>query len=149
MSIGEIIVGKYLAALAVQVLLVVGSLLYPLIMSGFGPLDQTTLWLSYLSMFLLGAAMMAVGLFASSLTSHQMVAGIAGFAMLLVFWTIDWLGDSVGGKIKDFLIQFSIIARTNDLQKGVLDFSDVIFYVTLAVVFIVLSIQVLERKRWR
>jgi ABC-2 type transport system permease protein len=148
-SIGEIIVGKYLAALAVQVLLVVGSLLYPLIMSGFGPLDQTTLWLSYLSMFLLGAAMMAVGLFASSLTSHQMVAGIAGFAMLLVFWTIDWLGDSVGGKIKDFLIQFSIIARTNDLQKGVLDFSDVIFYVTLAVVFIVLSIQVLERKRWR
>ncbi|WP_248929490.1 ABC transporter permease subunit [Paenibacillus hamazuiensis] len=148
-SIGEIVIGKYLAALAVQLLLVVGSLLYPLIMSRFGPIDQPTLWLSYLSMFLLGAAMMAIGLFASSLTAHQMVAGIAGFAILLVFWTIDWLGDSVGGKIKDYLGQFSIVSRVGDLQKGVLDFSDVIFYVTLAIVFLVLSIQVLERKRWR
>ncbi|TBL73064.1 ABC transporter permease subunit [Paenibacillus thalictri] len=148
-SISEIVIGKYLAALTVQLLLVVGSLLYPLVMSGFGPLDQTTLWLSYLSMFLLGAAMMAVGLFASSITAHQMVAGIAGFALLLVFWTIDWLGDSVGGKIKEYLTQFSIIARTGNLQKGVLNFADILFYVTLVAVFLVLSIQVLERKRWR
>jgi ABC-2 type transport system permease protein len=148
-SISEVVVGKYLAALVVQLLLVVGSLLYPLIMMKFGPIDQTGMWLSYLGMFLLGAAMMAIGLFASSLTAHQMVAGIAGFAMLLVFWTIEWLGDSVGGKFKDYLGQFSIIGRSADFQKGVLDFADVIFYATLALVFVVLSIQVLERKRWR
>ncbi|WP_426450562.1 ABC transporter permease subunit [Paenibacillus sp. S-38] len=148
-SLTEIVFGKYLAALVVQLLLVVGSLIYPLILSAFGELDQPVLWMSYLAMFLMGAAMMAVGLFASSLSSHQMVSGIIGFAILLLFWTIEWLGDTVGGKIKDYLGLFSIVGRTNDLQKGVLDFSDVLFYVTLIAVFLLLSIQVLERKRWR
>jgi ABC-2 type transport system permease protein len=148
-SITEIIVGKYLAAVIVQLLLVAGCLLYPWILSGFGPLDQPQLWLSYLSMFLIGATMMAVGLFASSLSAHQMVSGIAAFAILLLFWTIEWLGDSVGGKIKDYLGTFSIVNRGTDLQKGVLDFSDILFYLTLILVFIILSIQALERKRWR
>jgi ABC-2 type transport system permease protein len=148
-SITEIIIGKYLAALAVQFVLVAGCLIYPWIMSAYGTLDQPILWLSFLSMFLIGAAMMAVGLFASSLSAHQMVTGITGFAILLMFWTIEWLGESVGGKIKDYLSMFSIVGRGGNLQKGVLNFADVLFYVTLIAVFIILSIQVLERKRWR
>ncbi|ALS24429.1 MULTISPECIES: ABC transporter permease subunit [Paenibacillus] len=148
-SITEIVLGKYTAAAIVQLLLVIGSLIYPLILSAYGTFELPVLWLSYLSMFLLGAAMMAIGLFASSLTAHQMVSGIAAFAILLVFWTIEWLGDTVGGKIKDFLGMFSIVGRTLDLQKGVLDFADVLFYITLIAVFVLLSIQVLERKRWR
>lgn len=148
-SLTEIVVGKYIAAVIVQLLLVVGSLIYPLILSAYGTLEIPALWLSYLSMFLMGAAMMAIGLFASSLTAHQMVSGIIAFAILLVFWTIEWLGDTVGGKIKDFLGMFSIVGRSLDLQKGVLDFADVFFYVTLIAVFVLLSIQVLERKRWR
>ncbi|MCS7459882.1 ABC transporter permease subunit [Paenibacillus doosanensis] len=148
-SITEIVIGKYLSSLVVQLLLVGGCLLYPLIMSSYGKLDQPVMWLSFLSMFLVGAAMMAIGLFASSLSAHQMVSGILGIAILLVFWTIDWLGDTVGGRIKDYLGVFSIVSRANNLQKGVLNFADVLFYVTLAIVFIVLSIQVLERKRWR
>ncbi|MBP1157744.1 MULTISPECIES: ABC transporter permease subunit [unclassified Paenibacillus] len=148
-SLTEIVVGKYVAAMIVQLLLVIGSLIYPLILSAYGTLEIPALWLSYLSMFLMGAAMMAIGLFASSLTAHQMVSGIIAFAILLVFWTIEWLGDTVGGKIKDFLGMFSIVGRSLDLQKGVLDFADVLFYVTLSAVFVLLSIQVLERKRWR
>lgn len=148
-SITEIVLGKYAAAAIVQLLLVIGSLIYPLILSAYGTFEMPVLWLSYLSMLLLGAAMMAIGLFASSLTAHQMVSGIVAFAILLVFWTIEWLGDTVGGKIKDFLGMFSIVGRTLDLQKGVLDFADVLFYVTLIAVFLLLSIQVLERKRWR
>lgn len=148
-SITEIVVGKYASTLVVLLMLVAGSLLYPLILSSYGPIDLPVLWLSYLAMFLVGASMMAVGLFASSLSAHQMVSGIAAFAILLVFWTIEWLGDTIGGKVKDFLGMFSIVGRAADLQKGVLDFADVLFYVTFILVFLVLSIQVLERKRWR
>jgi ABC-2 type transport system permease protein len=148
-GIGEIVMGKYLAALVVQVMLVTISLVYPLIMSGFGKLDQPILWLSYLSMFLLGAAMMAIGLFASSLSSNQMVAGIAGFVILLLLWLIEWMGDAFGGKLKDWIGQFSLNGHTANLQKGLLHGGDIVFYVSLAAVFIVLSIQVLERKRWR
>lgn len=150
-GISEIVFGKYLAALAVQLLLVVGSLLYPLILSRFGTLDQPVLWLSYLGMFLIGAAMMAVGLFASSLSANQMVSGVITFVLLIFLWIIDWLGSGLGGKLKEWVVQFSINGRQANFQKGVFfNLADVLFYVMLIVVFfVVLSIQVLERKRWR
>lgn len=148
-SISEIIFGKYLSALAVHTLLVVGSLLYPWIMSAFGDLDQPILWLTYLGMFLIGAAMMAIGLFASSLSSNQMVAGIITFVLLISMYIIDWIAESVGGKAKEWIVQFSMYGRLNNLQKGVFHLPDILFFVTLIIVFTVLSIQVLERKRWR
>lgn len=147
-SIFEIVFGKYLAAVFMQFLLVAISLIYPLILSQYGKLDQPVMWLSYLGMFLLGSAMMAVGLFASSLSAHQMIAGIAGVAFLIVLWVIGYTGDMVP-KIKDWVGQFSIIDRTVNFQKGVLDLADVLFYITLIILFLVLSIQVLERKRLR
>lgn len=148
-SLTEIVVGKYAATLTVQLMLVVTSLLYPLIMSQYGSLDRPVLWLSYLSMFLLGAAMMAVGLFASTLSSNQMVSGIIGFVLLLTLWLFDWLGSSAGGTLKDIVTQFSLNGRLANLQKGVLNGADVLFYVTMSLMFLVLSVQVLERKRWR
>ncbi|MFC0211016.1 ABC transporter permease subunit [Paenibacillus chartarius] len=148
-SLTEIILGKYAAAVTVLFMLVVTSLVYPLIMSQYGTLDQPVLWLSYLSMFLLGAAMMAVGLFASSLSSNQMVSGIVAFVLLLVLWLVEWVGEAFGGNVKDIFAQFSLNARVINLQKGVLNFADVLFYVTLAALFLLLSIQTLERKRWR
>lgn len=148
-SITEIIVGKYLAAFLVQLAIVVCSMIYPLVLSSFGKLDLPVMWLSYLSLLLLGGAMMAVGLFASTLSAHQMVSGIVAFAMLIVFWLVEWLGQSVLSSAKDYLGLFSISGRVINLQKGVFDISDVLFYITFIVVFVVLSIQVLERKRWR
>jgi ABC-2 type transport system permease protein len=148
-SITEIVLGKYLAALGALLLLVFGSFLYPLILSRFGDLDQPVLWMSYLGMFLMGAAMMAVGLFASTLSSHQMVTGIAAFAMLIVLWVIDWLFYSKFPDAREWIEPFSIVGRMNDLNKGIFDLADVLFYVTFSAVFIVLSIQILERKRWR
>jgi len=148
-SLTEIVVGKYLAAVILQFLLVVGALIYPFILSRFGALDLPVMWLSFLSLFLLGAAMMAVGLFASTLSAHQMVAGIAGFAMILILWMLEWLSGSILPKGGEWLQLFSISARTVNLQKGLLDWSDIIFYVSFIVVFVVLSIQALERKRLR
>lgn len=148
-SIGEIVIGKYMATLVVQLLLSVGTLIYPLILSKYGTLDQPVLWLSWMSMFLLGAAMMSVGLFASTLTAHQMVSGIAGFGMILLLWLVDWMGDSVYGKAKELLQDFSIVGRTMNFQKGIFDLAAVIFYVTFIALFLILSIQLLQRKRWR
>ncbi|QGQ93564.1 ABC transporter permease [Paenibacillus psychroresistens] len=148
-SITEIIVGKYLAALIVQGTLVVGTLIYPLIMSAFGKLDMPILWLSFLSMFLLGSALMAVGLFASTTSANQMVAGVVAFSLMILLWMIEFMGGSSATSGKDWLNQFSIIGRTVNMQKGVFDLSDVLFYVSFILVFIFLSIQLLDRKRWR
>jgi ABC-2 type transport system permease protein len=148
-SITEIIVGKYLAALIVQGTLVLGTLIYPLIMSAFGKLDMPILWLSFLSMFLLGSALMAVGLFASTTSANQMVAGVVAFSLMILLWMIEFMGGSSATSGKDWLNQFSIIGRTTNMQKGVFDLSDVLFYMSFILVFIFLSIQLLDRKRWR
>ena len=148
-SITEIIFGKYIAAVIVQASLVVGTLIYPLIMSTFGELDKPVMWLSYLSLFLLGSALMAVGLFASSLTAHQMVSGIVAFSLMLLLWMIEWMGGSSQTVGKEILSQFSIIGRTANMQKGVVDLPDLLFYLSFIAVFLLLSIQLLERKRWR
>ncbi|WP_442602683.1 ABC transporter permease subunit [Paenibacillus sp. KN14-4R] len=148
-SLTEIVLGKYLAALVMNGALVVFSFIYALIMAAYGTLDQPILWLSYLSVFLLGAAMMAIGLFASSLSSNQMVGGIIGLVILLLFWVMDAIGNSFTGKLKDIIVQFSISGRSINLQKGILHGADIFFYIGLTIVFLVLSVQVLQRKRWR
>jgi ABC-2 type transport system permease protein len=148
-SITEIVTGKYIAAVVVQGALVIGTLLYPLIMSAFGKLDQPVMWLSYLSLFLLGSALMAVGLFASTLSANQMVAGVVAFSLMILLWLVDLMGGSSQTSGKEWIGQFSIIGRATNLQKGVLDLSDLLFYVCFIVVFVVLSIQLLDRKRWR
>lgn len=145
----QIIFGKYLAGVVVIFLLVIGSLIYPWIMSWYGDLDQAVLWMSYLGIFLLGSTMVAVGLFASSLSSHQMLSGIIGFALLLLLWTIDWLGEGLYGKAQEFVALFSMPGRTADFNKGILNLADVFFYLCAILLFLLLSIQVLERKRWK
>ncbi|MCR8644968.1 ABC transporter permease [Paenibacillus sp. N1-5-1-14] len=148
-SLTEIVLGKYAAALVVNTALMAFSFIYALIMAAYGPLDQPVLWLSYLSIFLVGAAMMAVGLFASCLSSNQMVGGIIGLVILLLFWVMDAIGNSFTGKLKDIITQFSLSNRSINLQKGILSGVDIFFYIGLVIVFLVLSIQVVQRKRWR
>jgi ABC-2 type transport system permease protein len=148
-GIGEIVVGKYLAALTVHFMLVVFSFVYAIILMQFGTIDQPIMWLSYLSVFLMGAAMMAMGLFASSLSSNQMVGGIAAFVILLLFWLLDSIAAGFSGGLKDILMQFSLVDRTMNLQRGILHGPDIMYFVGLTIVFLVLSAQVLQRKRWR
>ncbi|MBG9796111.1 ABC transporter permease [Paenibacillus dendritiformis] len=146
--LSHIVLGKYAAALVVMVLLVCLSLLYPLIMSFFGPLDWPVLLTSVLGMLLLSATMAAVGLFASTLSQHQMVAAIAGVVMLLAFWLLD-MPASTSPEWGSWLAPFAMNLRLESFMKGVISGADVLFFLTLSAVFIVLSIQVLDRKRWR
>ena len=147
-NLTEIVLGKYIASLAVLLLLISVSFIYPLILAQYGTLDLPVMWLSYLGYFVLGATMMAVGLFASSLSSNQMVSGITALGILLLLWIVDWVGNSVFVDAQPLIEQFSLIGRLGDLQRGLFDLSDILYYVTLSSLFIFLTVQVLARKRW-
>lgn len=144
--LGEIVLGKYAAACVLMVVLVGFSLVYPFVMSFFGTLDMRVLLTSVLGLLLLTIAMASIGLFASALSEHQMVTAIAAFVILLMFWLLDGIPSSAVG---DWIAPFSMNNRLQSFMKGVLNGPDVLFFLTLAIVFVVLSIQVLERKRWR
>ncbi|MDA8351745.1 MAG: ABC-2 transporter permease [Firmicutes bacterium] len=145
----QVVAGKYLASVTVVLFLLAVSLVYPLILTMYGSVDWGKLSAAFLGVFLLASAMMAVGIFASSLSASQMVAGITSFAILLAFWLIQTLSDALYGGSRELFQKFSPIFHLNDFEQGIVDMSHVLYYFVFVFLFLGLSVQSLEKRRWR
>ena len=146
---GEVLMGKFLAAGAVYLILLVLTLAYPALMWAFGRVEWGAVLTGYLGLLLLGAAFLAVGVFISALTESQIVAGSATFGVLLAFWLIGWGADAAGGKVRSLLQYLSIIEHMDGFGKGVIDTKDVVYYVTVAAFALFLTLRALDAKRWK
>jgi ABC-2 type transport system permease protein len=146
---GEVLLGKYLAALAVFVAMLVLTLAYPLLIAWATPVDWGPLASGYLGLLLQGAAFIAVGILISSLTENQIVAAVATFGTLLIFWVIAWASDSAGGTLGRVLSHISLTEHFDSFAKGVLDTKDLIYYLDLTILALFLTLRSLESKRWR
>jgi gliding motility-associated transport system permease protein len=146
---GAVLVGKYLAALAVYVVMLIGTLLYAGVILYFARLDWGPLASGYLGLLLLGATFLAVGVFISSLTENQIIAAIVTFGVLLALWIVGWSADSVGGSWGKVLSHLSVIEHFDSFAKGVLDTRDVIFYLDVTIVSLFLALRSLEARRWK
>ena len=129
----EVALGKYLAGLGMFALLCIISLEFPIIMSKYGDPDWGAIWSGYLGVFMAGMAFIALGLFASSLTSNQIAAAILGAFMLLFFWLIGWLSYSVNQNLGDIVKHISILENFQDFAKGIIDSKNIIFFLSLTV----------------
>jgi len=97
---GEVLAGKYLAALALYLILLGLTLLYPGLVAYFTRVEWGPIMTGYLGLILTGAVFLAVGVLISSLTENQIVAGSATFGALLGFWLIGWGADAAGGWVR-------------------------------------------------
>ncbi|HSV94110.1 MAG TPA: ABC transporter permease, partial [Desulfobacterales bacterium] len=97
LSVTAIVIGKYLAAVAVFLITLIVTVLFPIMMSFFSllGLEWWKILGGYIGLFLLGSAFIAVGLFFSSLTESQIVAAVATYTALLVMWIIDAVAGMV------------------------------------------------------
>jgi ABC-2 type transport system permease protein len=95
LRIGDIVWGKYLAAIAVFLLTILVTGLYPIIMSWHGLIPLSEIFGGYIGFFLLGASFIAVGLFVSALTDNQVSAAVITFGVLLLIWLIDVLQQAL------------------------------------------------------
>jgi ABC-2 type transport system permease protein len=146
---GEVLLGKYLAALAVFVAMLGLTLAYPLLVAWTTSLEWGPLLTGYLGLLLQGAAFIAVGILISSLTENQIVAAVATFGTLLFFWVISWASESAGGNLGRVLQHLSITEHFESFAKGVIDSKDVIYYLNLIVLSLFLTLRSLDSKRWR
>ena len=146
---GAVLVAKYLAALALYVLMLGLTLLYPGIVVYFTRVEWGPLLTGYLGLFLMGATFLAVGIFASSLTENQIVASITTFGVLLFLWVVGWSAEYVGGTWGRVLSHLSLLDHFDTFARGVLDTKDVIYYVDVTVVALFLTLRSLEARRWR
>lgn len=146
---GAVLVGKYLAALALYALMLALTLLYPGIIVYFARLEWGPLATAYVGLLLMGGTFIAVGIFASSLTENQIVASITTFGILLIMWIIGWSADYVGGVWGKALQHLSIAEHNDNFAKGVLDTKDVVYYLNFIALALFLTLRSLEARRWK
>ena len=146
---GAVLVGKYLAALALYALMLTLTLLYPAMLAYFARVEWGPLVTGYLGLLLMGSTFLAVGLFASSLTENQIIASVTTFGILLIFWVIGWSADYAGGPWGKLLTHLSILEHYDSFAKGVLDTKDVIYYLNFTILALFLTLRSLETRRWK
>jgi ABC-2 type transport system permease protein len=145
----EIVVGKYLSALAMLLSILVLTLFYALLLFLFGDPDIGPLFVGYLGLVLFGAATLAVGVLASSLTSNQIVAAVISFGILLFLTLLQQAADVTPGAPALILEQLSLTGHFDDFARGVIDTNNVVYYISFIFVSLFLAIRNLESKRWR
>ena len=146
---GAVLFAKYLSALALYVLMLVLTLVYPGIVIYFTRPEWGPLLTGYLGLLLMGATFLAVGIFASSLTENQIVASITTFGILLFLWVIGWSAEYVGGSWGRVLSHLSLLDHFDTFARGVLDTKDVIYYVNATILALFLTLRSLEARRWK
>jgi ABC-2 type transport system permease protein len=148
----QIVLGKYLSALVVVLVMVLLVLVYPLLVwayAEYGGPEWATVLTGLTGLFLVGAAFTAVGLFISSLTSSQIVAAAITFCTLLLLWVVGWAATDNTGITRDVLGGMSAIEHIRGFAMGVIDSKDLVYYLSLAFLGVFFTHRALEAQRWR
>jgi len=146
---GEVMAGKYVAALVLYILLLVLTLLYPGIIAYFTRVEWGPMFTGYLGLVLTGGTFLAVGLLISSLTENQIVAGFGTFGVLLGFWIIGWGSEFASGTFRSVLQYLSITEHMDTFSRGLIDTKDLVYYLSAIALALFLTLRSLESKRWR
>jgi ABC-2 type transport system permease protein len=147
-NITSIVVGKYLSACFVFLVMTVLTFIYPTILLAFGGTFTVKVVGAYIGFILLGATFISIGVFASSLTESQVVAVVIGFVSLLIMWLADSLSTMAGGTASKILGWFSLMSRYEDFTRGILGLSPIVYYLSFIVVFLFITTRVIEKRRW-
>lgn len=144
----HIVLGKFLAALALYAAMLALTLEFPLILSMIGKPDWGPIIGGYAGLLLMGAAFIAIGVFSSSLSDNQMIAGVTAFAILLMLWLVEMAGSGIGAGSTYVFEALSIPTHFEDFEKGVFDALHVYYYVAMTALFLFLTVKRLDAKKW-
>ncbi|MCS6801308.1 MAG: ABC transporter permease [Chloroflexota bacterium] len=144
----ELVLGKFLGALALLGVMLGLTLYYPFLLFIYGRPDPGPIISGYLGLILLGAGFIAIGLFTSALTKNQIIAAVLAFALLLVFWLAAPIGDVFQGVVRDVLRYLSAIDHYTDFSRGVIDTKDIVYYLSLTAAALFATVQVVGARRW-
>jgi ABC-2 type transport system permease protein len=149
LSLTEIIIGKFLSAFLLVATMMSLTIVYPIVLVIFGNPDIGAIVTSYIGTLLLSSCYIATGVLFSAMTENQIVAGALTFAAGLFFWLINWASQSAGPVFSDFLDYLSLIQHYNNFSQGIIESTDVIFYLSFIGLGLFFTHRVLDSYRWR
>ncbi|MCZ6459484.1 MAG: Gldg family protein, partial [Gammaproteobacteria bacterium] len=146
----EFVLGKFLACWTLLAVALALTLPLPLSVAFMADLDWGPVLAGYIAALLLGGAYLAIGVFVSARTDSQIVSLIIASSVCGLFYLIGspLLTDLVGGQSADLMRGVGSGSRFTSITRGVLDFRDLYFYISLAAVFLTLNVYALETRRW-
>ena len=202
MSMTSIVMAKYLAMVTVLAIPVAVMAFYPLLLASFGTVHLASAYGMLLAFFLLGSALIAIGMFISSLTESQVIAAVVSLAVTLLIYFMSGLANMISddasvsliaflalaaviglvvnamirntvvalsvtailalvtigvylvdsslfaGAVPEILSAISLFDRLTTFQNGMFDLTAIIFYLSVCGLFVYLTVQSLEKKRW-
>ena len=149
LKISEIVVGKFLGSFVFVLLMVALTGVYPLILLAYGNPETGVILAGYLGLLLLATAFVAVGLLTSSFTENQIIAAVSCLVGLLLLYIIAWPADNAGETIGAMLRYVSLTEHFAQMVKGVIDTKDLVYFATVLVVSLFLTLRSVESVRWR
>ena len=148
----DVVLGKYLGALGMVLVLVLATLVYPLVMFkwpwNLGPIDAGPVISGYLGLVLFSAATVAIGLLVSSLVESQAVAFFITLFVLLVLWLLGLGANRLGGTMGNTLQFVAFDTRLSGFWRGLVDTRDVVFFLSVTALSLVVAFRALERRKW-
>jgi ABC-2 type transport system permease protein len=145
----EVVLGKYLASLMMLGVGILMTLPFAITVGKLGPLDSGPVWGGYIGAIFLGGTYLAVGLFASALTRNQIVAFIVGLVICLFLYLLGMFYSSAGATLGPILQYMSPQYHFMKIARGVVELRNIVYYLSIIGVLLILSIQVLESRKWR
>lgn len=147
-SIWKIVAGKYLAMLTIFLIPMLILCLYPLILLQFGSVSLPMAYASIFGYTLFGAACLAIGLFLSALTESQVIAAVITFGVLFFLNMSSGIASVIGaeGILADILSAICIYEPFINFVQGIFDLTGVVYYVTVSLMFLFFTVQLLYKK---
>ena len=145
----QIVLGKFAGGMLLYLSMLAVTLIHIAILFAFGNPEWKPIATGYLGLILMGGCFLSLGLFISSLTRNQIIAGMATFAVFLLFWIVNWMSTFSGPTMQDVLNYLSITDHMNDFTRGVLDTKHFVYYLSFIAFSLFLTVRAVDSERWR
>jgi ABC-2 type transport system permease protein len=146
----ELVMGKWLAAMAFFIVMLALTIPYPLFLLKFGSPDVGPIIGGYIGIILLEGVFLSIGLLMSSVTENQIVALALSFGVLLVLWLLQSAGQSFGSGGAAAVVQYIALSPHFDgFTSGNIELKDIVYYVSLILIALFLTVRSIETRRWR
>jgi ABC-2 type transport system permease protein len=145
----QIIMGKFLGAMALYAAMLAISLPHIGLLFAFGNPEWRPIATAYLGLLLMGGCFISLGLLISSLTKNQIVAGFLTFATFLMLWIVNWIGESSGPTTQAIVSYLSITEHFDDFARGIIDTKHTIYYLSFITFGLFLTAKSVDSERWR
>lgn len=146
----EVVLSKFFSALLFFMIMWGPTLVYMYILQKYASVDIGPVLTGYIGTFCAGGLFLSIGLMASSLTKNQVIAAVISFALSIVLFSLAFLSGIMKGNIaRNVLSYIGILEHFEDFGKGVIDTRAILFYVTIVVFNLFITVRIVEARKWR